>query len=272
MRSKRIAVVLALVAVAVAVAAFGLSKAVDPVAGAATKTESSDGSKIALNASLTTPAGETYSISASGTFDKQQGDITVQLPKSGSQAELRYLEENGDLVLYVNSAELSSKLPGGKPWVRLDLQQVGEKIGIDLNQILGEANQDPGRILDLLQSTGSVSKVGTETIDGAATTHYKATIETDKLAGKLGGSMAQVAYDDLESHGAPSSIPVDVWIGDDGLVRRVTIDDSVAGSGGTATLKLQLDVSDAGAPVVVTAPPSDQVFDVSGLLSSFAHA
>jgi hypothetical protein len=116
-----------------------------------------------------------------------------------------------------------------------------------------------------------VTTVGHESLDGASTTHYRATIELDQLAGKLGGSVGQVAYDELVSKGAPSSVPVDVWVGDDGLVRRVSLDDSVTVSGQTATLKFQLDVSDYGTAVNVSAPPSDQVFDVSGLISSFVH-
>ena len=270
MRGRQIALALALIGSVVALAGCSVTKAIDPIAGAATKTEQ-DGAKLALSASVTTPAGETYSLTASGVLDKQQGDVTVNLPESNSQAELRYLEENGDLVLYVNSAELSSKLPGDKPWVRVDLQQLGEKLGVDVGKLLDGANTNPGQILDLLQSTGSVSTVGTETVDGTSTTHYKATIQLDQLAGKLGGSVGQVAYDELVSKGAPSTIPVDVWIGDDGLVRRVSIDDSMTVSGQTASVKVQLDVSDYGAVANVTAPPSDQVFDVSGLISSLVH-
>ncbi len=270
MRGRQIALALALIGSVVALAGCSVTKAIDPIAGAATKTEQ-DGAKLALSASVTTPAGETYSLTASGVLDKQQGDVTVNLPESNSQAELRYLEENGDLVLYVNSAELSSKLPGDKPWVRVDLQQLGEKLGVDVGKLLDGANTNPGQILDLLQSTGSVSTVGTETVDGTSTTHYKATIQLDQLAGKLGGSVGQVAYDELVSKGAPSTIPVDVWIGDDGLVRRVSIDDSITVSGQTASVKVQLDISDYGATANVTAPPSDQVFDVSGLISSLVH-
>ncbi len=153
MRGRQIALALALIGSVVALAGCSVTKAIDPVAGAATKTEQS-GAKMALTASVTTPAGETYSLSATGVLDKQQGDVTVTLPDSNGQAEVRYLEENGDLVLYVNSPDLSSKLPGDKPWVRVDLQQLGEKLGIDLGQFLNGANENPGQILDLLQSIG----------------------------------------------------------------------------------------------------------------------
>jgi hypothetical protein len=269
MRGSRIALGLALFVSVVALTGCGLSKTVDPVAGAATKTENG-GAKVSLTASLKTPSGESYSLSASGVVSKGAGDVTVQLPDSGGQAELRYLDENGDRVLYVNSAQLSQSIPGGKPWVRLDLQQLGEKLGVDLNQLGANASagQSPGDILDLLRSVGAVQTVGNETVDGASTTHYRATIELDQVAKNLGGPLGQVAYDELTKSGAPTSVPVDVWVGDDGLVHRASIDETVpVQSGGTATFQVQLDVSDYGAAADVEAPPSDQVLDVTGLLA-----
>ena len=97
---------------------------------------------------------------------------------------MRYLEENGDPVMYANLPFLADKLPGGKTWIRLDLEQAGQKLGVDLNQLLSQADQNPGQILDLLRASGSVETIGTETVDGASTTHYKATIELDKVAGE----------------------------------------------------------------------------------------
>jgi hypothetical protein len=249
----------------------GLSKTVDPVAAAATKTENG-GAKVSMTASLKAPTGESYAVSAAGVVSKDEGDVIVQLPNSGGQAELRYLDENGDRVLYVNAPQLSNSILGGKPWVRVDLQQLGQKLGIDLNQLGAGAGagagQNPGDILDLLRSVGSVQTVGTETVGGASTTHYRATIELDQVAQNLGGPLGQVAYDELTKSGAPTSVPVDVWVGDDGLVHQVKIDETVpVQSGGTATVQVQLDVSDYGAPASVAAPPSDQVLDVSGLLA-----
>jgi len=62
-------------------------------------------------------------------------------------------------------------------------------------------------------------------------------------------------------------VPVDVWIGNDGLVRRVQIGvsglhattPSTSGDlGGTMTMEF----FDFGQPVDITVPPADQVFEV----------
>jgi hypothetical protein len=281
MRGSRIAFAVVPLVSAALLAGCGFSRTVDPVADAAAKTANAGGAKMALALSVTAPGGQTYDVSASGLFDHQQGDMTVDASKalaaagvssgSNGQVELRYLEEGGDLVLYADLPFLSDKLPGGGPWIRLDLQQTGQELGIDIGKLLSQAGQNPGQILDLLRASGSVQTVGPETVDGVPTTHYKATIELDEVSGQIGGSIGRALYDQLAAQGAPSSIPVDVWVGDDGLVRRATLDETVTSGGQTTGAKLQVDVSDYGTPVTVTAPPSDQVFDLTGLASSLAH-
>ena len=67
---------------------------------------------------------------------------------------------------------------------------------------------------------------------------------------KAAASSAAVAADDpkLIDSGRAPSVPVDVWIGDDGLVRkRVSIDDMTV-AGQSARSKLTVDISDYGTP------------------------
>jgi len=61
-----------------------------------------------------------------------------------------------------------------------------------------------------------------------------------------------------------------VWVGDDGLVRKLTLDESLAAPGQSAEVKLDLEISDYGMDVNVSAPPADQTFDLTGLLAKFA--
>ena len=62
-----------------------------------------------------------------------------------------------------------------------------------------------------------------------------------------------------------------MWIGDDGLVRNVTVDDTVTVSARRPAVKLQLDLSDYGTVANVTAPPTD-TSDVSGLIANLITA
>ncbi len=268
---------MALFAVVVAVLAIGLgsTKPADAVVAAAAKSEDAGGAKIAMTLSVSDAAAQkSASVTASGVFDQSNADLNVDLSGLGSGSglslpamlgslEIRYLQESGDPVVYANVPFLAAVVPGGKTWVRADLEELGKLGGFDLSQYLNQSSQNPGQVLDLLRATGSVQQVGTESVDGVATTHYTASIDLDKAAA-LVSQNAKSLVDHLIAGGAPASIPLDVWIGnDDGLVHKLTVDEQLK----QATVDLTLDISDYGTPVTVTAPPSDQVLDLNDLMS-----
>src|SRR6185312_4858708 len=88
-------VALALLCAAAVVAGCGVQKTLDPVAAAATKTQNAGGAKLAMTVGVTAD-GKTFDVTANGVFDKEQGDLTMDLPDPVGQAEIRYLQESGD--------------------------------------------------------------------------------------------------------------------------------------------------------------------------------
>ena len=122
----------------------------------------------------------------------------------------------------------------------------------------------------MLRSVGSVQTVGTETVDGVSTTHYKATIDLAKAADTVGGP-AKEAVQHLIDKGGPSYVPVDVWIGDDGLVRKLTVDETVSNDGETATLHLTLDLSDYGTRRERHRAAVGDTLDATGLVAMAAQ-
>ncbi len=136
--------------------------------------------------------------------------------------------------------------------------------------MIAQAAQNPADVLAMLQSVGSVQTVGKETLDHVQTTHYTATIDLTKAAGTVGGP-AKAAVQRLIDQGGPSSVPVDVWIGDDGLVRKVDVDQTVSNGGQSASAHTTLTLSNYGTAANVTAPASDQTLDVTGLLAMAAQ-
>jgi hypothetical protein len=60
-------------------------------------------------------------------------------------------------------------------------------------------------------------------------------------------------------------MPVDVWIGADGLVRRVAYRTSVSipGTTGAVTTSVRLEMFAFGVPVHVTAPPASRTTDLT---------
>jgi hypothetical protein len=268
MRGKWMVVGVCAVGFVTALVGLGLQQT-DPVAAAAAASQAAGGAKVALTVGVDSSKGS-FSLSANGVVDEGQADITADLPAAGGSVELRYLQENGDPVVYANAPALSSLIPGGKPWLRLDLQQLAKTAGVDLNQAVAQAAQNPADILDLLKSVGSVQTVGTETVDGAQTTHYTATVDLAKAAGQA-GEPATTMVQHLIDNGGPSTIPADVWIGDDGLVRKVTVDETVNNGADSGTVHLTLGLSDYGTAVNVTAPPSGDTLDATGLVALAAQ-
>ena len=207
-----------------------MTKTIDPVAAAATKTEDAGGAKMAMTIGVTTPTARRSTMTANGVFDQDQGDLTMDMSDALGAAglserertvELRYLEENGDPVIYLNMPFLSSKLPGGQAWIRLDLEKAGQEPR-RRPQPADRARpaRTPATLLDMLRASGSVERGRARrrsTATRRRTTRRRSTSPRPPAARR---HRAQALVQSLIAQGAPSSIPVDVWIGDDGLVRK----------------------------------------------------
>ena len=89
MRGRRIALALGLLGALVALTGCGVSKVIDPVAAAATKTENAGGAKLALSIAITDPSAATVTMTGQGVFDQSAGDLTIGLSTLlGSLADL----------------------------------------------------------------------------------------------------------------------------------------------------------------------------------------
>ena len=206
------------------------------------------------------------------------GDVSKALPNNASnvdpsqlKAELRLV----DKVLYTRMGLLSQQLPKGKKWLKLDIEKLGKGLGIDVSQ-LSQYN-DPTKMLDYLRSSGDVDEVGKEDVRGVETTHYRAKVDLAEATKKLQGSGAAsgTGVDQLVKLLGGSKVPVDVWVGDDKLVRRMTMRLSPSGANGAASafsMSMNMDLYDYGTPVNVSAPPQSEVYDASGMINSAAGA
>jgi len=78
------------------------------------------------------------------------------------------------------------------------------------------------------------------------------------------------AVDRLAAEIGSTRLPVDVWVGDDGRIRRLTqTTTSVPRAGAPSTASTTaVTLSQFGLPVAVTPPPADQVTVVGALLPS----
>jgi len=245
----------------------GGSLALDPVASAADRTLDKGTGHFDLQTTFTLPLLGRAAVSGEGSFDnaKQAMDVTMNVRGVGTgmptAVELRLLQP----AMYVRLEGLPAggQLPNGKSWVKVDLERALKKLGVDFANL--GIGQSPTEALAQLRGSANTQKVGTETIDGVRTTHYRGTVDVQDALGRATAKERKALrrlLDEAKAHGVDAtSTTHDVWVGDDGLVRRLT---EQVGSVGHVTMTF----SDYGAPVQIEAPPADETTDLSDLSPS----
>ncbi|HZO96164.1 MAG TPA: hypothetical protein VFB42_02215 [Gaiellaceae bacterium] len=277
MRRVATALVLAVLAGALAGCGGGVRETVDPVAAAATKSAQAGGVEMKLSMTIGTGAGS-MTMEGHGAFERDRGKMELDLSSllgrsgppglAGGSVKAVYLTESGDPVVYVDVPFLAGVLPGGKTWIRIDLERAGKSLGIDFDQLVG-SSQSPAQTLGLLRSSGHFTAVGGETVDGVETTHYRGSVDLAEVA-KAGGVPAR-AVEKLSRLGAPTAMPFDVWVDHSGLVRRIVERYERTVGGSSSSMEITIDLGNYGTEVEVSAPPSDEVFDVTELASKAAQ-
>ena len=159
-------------------------------------------------------------------------------------------------TIYMGSPLFASQM-GGKKWVKVDLAQLGKVQGLDMTSLM---SRNPAQAIEQLEAAGTVTKVGTETINGDSTTHFRVTnLDPSKLP--QGAKIKQLAH--------PKYGPIDVWIGDaNGYVYRETMSvgfSTPGSSGQSATMTMSVNLSKFGEDVHVTVPPASETGDATQL-------
>jgi hypothetical protein len=201
----------------------GESTTIVDVAAAAEKTMGVGSARF----SMTGTGAESFT--GDGKFAGASGRFRLSFP-DGEDApgslEVVFIDETMYMSVEGSGAFLGTGLPAGKKWLATSLDDAELS---DLADFTALYRGDPTRILGELQQAGDFDEAGREDVRGTETTRYRGTIE--------GG-------------------PFDVWIGDDGLVRRFRfVEEPTAGEESTVTVELY----DFGADVDVEAPPADEV-------------
>ena len=125
----------------------------------------------------------------------------------------------------------------------------------------------PDELLDFLADVGSVEEVGTETLRGVETTHYAAVIDLEAVLDTLPAAEFASLESELLERGLTSlpNIPVELWIDDDGLIRKVALEidfsdfDLAGGDELPGAMSLVIEFFAFDDEVVIEAPPAVEV-------------
>lgn len=238
-------------------------------------------------------AGQELTLGAEGAFDTatNRSEVTFDMSAlakllgglgqafGGDSADLEGFDDPDNwrldaiqdgTVVYLRFPLLSAKLPDGKEWIRADAAALAKQRGVDLDQLGSFASVDPRDALGALEAvTGGLVVVGREQVRGVETTHYTAAIDPAKLAGQLGGASGDVlsSFRQALAQLGVTAVPIEVWVDDDGLLRRFSIDVAMTpqGSAGEARMQMALEVFDYGAPVEVDLPDGGDVAELTEL-------
>jgi hypothetical protein len=265
---------LAGLAIALCTSGCGSSATLDPVAKAADATSHLGGVHMSLSMQLNgIGASGPVTVSGQGSFNYKTQEGTLSLDMSGLPANasvptgaLHMQELFKSSAIYLNSPLLASKLPGGASWMKFDLRRVAQAVGFDPQQLMG-GQANPAQFLEYLRgSGGAVTTLGRDNVRGVPTMHYRAAIDLNKVADRLPASKREqlhAALSKVIAQIGTSSIPVEVWVDDHKLVRRLTMGLSIPAGPQRIQMSMVVELFGFGPTPAVTPPPAAEVFDAT---------
>jgi hypothetical protein len=213
--------------------------------------------------------GMTVSFTESGAFDfaHSRGTVTMSSP-------VGFTEVFDPPKVYIKvPAGAGTSLPKGKSWIVAP----GIPTGLAASSLegalpgpLGAGNGDPADLLASLTAiSGSVTKQGTTTIRGVPVTEYRVNIDLAKAAARV-PAWERTSFKEFAQSLGSGTIPVDVWVDSNNLVRRIREALHMPSEPGTpaGTVVTQTtDFYDFGVPVRVYAPPAAEVASLPQLIT-----
>ncbi|MEU9186097.1 hypothetical protein AB0D14_16420 [Streptomyces sp. NPDC048484] len=226
------------------------------------KTTAADTAKMTL-ASEAAAAGKSVTVRGTGVMDLEDGASSMTLTSQGQEIQQRVL----DGVVYQKApAEQRAQLdlPKNKTWMKIDPARLKGSGGTG-----GQVN-DPAESFAYTKGVtdGDVTKVGTETIDGARTTHYRVKVDVKDLA-----KGDQAKAEQLRKQLGTSTLPLELWLDDEGRLRQETIRLTLRPQSGAGqkdqkvTSTTTLKFSDFGTEADVEAPAAADTVDVTKKLA-----
>lgn len=173
-----------------------------------------------------------------------------------------------DGAMYIGGGAQAAKEMDGKSWIKFDMSALGAGKGMSADQLGGgEADKNPAAESTFLTGSKNVKKVGTETVEGVKTTHYKGSITLDglrktlKSESKATREQREKSLEQYEKMGI-DAITMDAWI--DGGSRTKQF--RMRGTAEKGPLDMTITFLDYNKPVTVKAPPAKDTADLAEMM------
>jgi hypothetical protein len=271
---RRVRRALGAIAVVMALAACGSSgggaQSAAPVIRAADVTAKASGYRIAGSGTMSGGPTGTIRMSMSGVFDRRKrlGKITTVVQTAGQRVSVPEIASRFTIYMSTSALPNLGSLTGGKPWVKLNMARAMGAGGLSSMPTA----TDPTQFVDYLRAvSASTTKVGTDTVRGVQTTHYRAVVDLDRYPQLVPPAQRPAVASSLKNLKAAlggHTMPLDVWIDGSHLVRRVGIHFGECVSGARFQFNMNVDLFDYGTEPRVTIPPANQTYDLTPLVQS----
>jgi hypothetical protein len=278
-RSKR-RLVGASVLVAVAAGAFGFAVThrnsgpkVVTIAQAAELTKAQTSARIAMTMNFPIPGIDDKPIDATGEFDfttqliRVDVDLTDllanQMPADMPADALKLTIIGSGLHAYERFPALDSEPKFAGKWVSFDIGAVLKSAaGVDLSKMPGSASFDPSATLDQIRAAADTTEsVGPDLVRGVRTTHYRSTMSLEKMYRSNDAVADEVGFQRLLSQFSSPTTTADVWIDNDGLIRRITYEIPLKAKAST----INLEFFDFGVKTDIAIPAPEDTVDFAEL-------
>jgi hypothetical protein len=260
-------------------AGSSVSSAIDPVAQAAEISELAPGFKVSYREQVRAPGSPVVSMSGSEDVEHegQRASLSVRAKVDGKTFTTLAQYAGGAIYMQVPGASGSS-ITHGRKWMEYDINDLDAVLGISLSSLsAGETPSDPSKQLSYLRAAGTVTRIGSQQVQGVPTTHYRATLEWARYPEKVAPSQraaARASVAAVERLTGASSQTVDVWIDARHRVRReeFTMQECLSGVSGKAQLRTTMEYFDFGPQAIPKLPPSREVAALTGyILKQLKH-
>ncbi|HWD04047.1 MAG TPA: hypothetical protein VG674_16520 [Amycolatopsis sp.] len=215
--------------------------------------------------------GKTITAQGEASYDPSNTSFSMTMNTDGQQSEMVFIDKT--LYMKLPPAQ-ATQLGVDKPWVKIS-PDADDPISKALSGSMTQASEqsDPTKILDQVAEAGRIVSSDQTELNGQQANHYKVEIDMAKAMNKMLASMPADTQAQVKQmmQGKNIQVPAEIWLDKDQLPIQITMDESEmmkqlgqgAAAGGAGLGKITIKYSDWGTPVSVTAPPADQVADMS---------
>ncbi|MEU9066202.1 DUF1396 domain-containing protein [Streptomyces sp. NPDC048109] len=178
-------------------------------------------------------------------------------------AEIRLV----DKAMYIGGGPEAAKEMDGKRWIKFDLSGTG--VDEQMNQMgsASQADKNPATESTFLTGAKDVEKVGTETVEGVKTTHYKGTVtlaDLEKTIGDEGEATREKRQKSLEQYEkmGVDKLTMDMWVDGDDRTKQFRM----RADADKGPLDMTFTFLGVNEPVKVSAPPAAEVADLAEMM------